>query len=298
MRITQSMISNNFMNNLNSINQQMEKTQYQLGSGQLYRLPEDGPTETVKAMVYSSTLTQVNKYIDNIREARIWLDNSDAALNEVNNVMQRINELFVEANTDTLGIKERQAIAKEINELTQHISSVANTSVAGRSIFAGTKTEVTPSQQDPVTGEWRWLGNSNPINVEFDANVTVQINTIGQKLFATPVGASGKDLMNFLQDMTAKLEKGERVAGNTELGQFMDVLLQERAAIGGRVNRVDFTENRLQDFEISVKDLLSKTANADMAEVYTQMSMQQNIYRAALSAGSKIIQPSLVDFLR
>ena len=46
------------------------------------------------------------------------------------------------------------------------------------------------------------------------------------------------------------------------------------------------------------EELLSKNQDADMAEVIMELKMQENVYRASLSAGARIIMPSLVDFLR
>jgi flagellar hook-associated protein 3 FlgL len=47
-----------------------------------------------------------------------------------------------------------------------------------------------------------------------------------------------------------------------------------------------------------LRELLSKNEDADMAEVIMNLKMEENVYRASLAGGAKIIQPSLVDFLR
>jgi len=71
-----------------------------------------------------------------------------------------------------------------------------------------------------------------------------------------------------------------------------------RAEIGVKTNRLELTDNRIQDDTINIKSLLSKNEDVNMAEVIMNLNMEENVYRASLSSGAKIIQPSLVDFLR
>jgi len=70
------------------------------------------------------------------------------------------------------------------------------------------------------------------------------------------------------------------------------------AEIGVKMNRVELTSNRILDDTLNLKDLLSKNEDADIAEVVMNLKMQEYVYQASLSGGAKIIQPSLVDFLR
>ncbi|MDD2421901.1 MAG: flagellar hook-associated protein FlgL [Heliobacteriaceae bacterium] len=298
MRITQQMMTNGFMRNINSIMRQMEGVQNQLASGKKFRLPEDDPMGSVLSLTYRSTLVGIGKYLDNTREAQIWLDNSDSALGEVVSILHRVRELFVQADSDTINAKSRVAIGEEINELTDHLSKVANTKVGGRTIFSGTKTDINPSQYNPDTGEWTWLGNTDEIFVEIDANAEIPINSVGAKIFGIPVVGGGKNLLNFMQETVSKLQQGKRVDKLGELDKFLDVILEEQASIGGRANRTEFTRSRLEDFQLNITDVLSKTEDADMSQVYTQLKTQENVFRAALSAGARIIQPSLLDFLR
>jgi flagellar hook-associated protein 3 FlgL len=81
------------------------------------------------------------------------------------------------------------------------------------------------------------------------------------------------------------------------LQRKLDGITKERAIIGANVNRLDLQENRLEDTSINYEELLSKNQDADMAEVIMDLKMQENVYKASLAAGARIIMPSLVDFL-
>ncbi|MGE5632531.1 MAG: flagellar hook-associated protein FlgL [Caulobacteraceae bacterium] len=71
-----------------------------------------------------------------------------------------------------------------------------------------------------------------------------------------------------------------------------------RAEIGVKTNRIELTTNRILDDTLNLEGLLSKNEDADMAEVIMNIKMQENVYNASLSTGARIIQPSLVDFLK
>jgi len=79
---------------------------------------------------------------------------------------------------------------------------------------------------------------------------------------------------------------------------LIKVMLSERAKIGAKQNRLELTQDKLSSQTINFTELLSKNEDADMAEVIMNAKMAENVYRASLSVGAKIIQPSLVDFLR
>ena len=89
--------------------------------------------------------------------------------------------------------------------------------------------------------------------------------------------------------------------GGTVLKNIDDSLenvITVRAELGALVNRIETAKNRLEDDMINLKDILSKTEDIDVAEVIMELKMQENVYMTSLAAGTRIIQPSLLDFLR
>ncbi len=84
----------------------------------------------------------------------------------------------------------------------------------------------------------------------------------------------------------------------TDLDNNMDNILKVRADVGARTSFVELTKSRLEDDYINFTALMSKNEDADMAEVIINLQNEQNVYNASLSAGAKIIQPTLVDFIR
>jgi flagellar hook-associated protein 3 FlgL len=85
------------------------------------------------------------------------------------------------------------------------------------------------------------------------------------------------------------------------IGKFdnhMATLSTQHADLGSRMKRLEFIENRLSSDEVNFTELMSANEDADLEEVYTQFSIQQSVYLSSLMATSRIIQPTLVDFIR
>ena len=74
--------------------------------------------------------------------------------------------------------------------------------------------------------------------------------------------------------------------------------LTVRADVGARQNRVEMMENRLDLQEVNVTKQLSVNEDTDYAKTITDMITQESIHQASLSVGAKIIQQTLVDFIR
>jgi len=75
-------------------------------------------------------------------------------------------------------------------------------------------------------------------------------------------------------------------------------LLTRTAEIGGRQRRLELLDARYQQDNINYESMRSDAEDADMAEVIMYLKMAETVYQAALSAGARIIQPTLMDFLR
>jgi flagellar hook-associated protein 3 FlgL len=81
---------------------------------------------------------------------------------------------------------------------------------------------------------------------------------------------------------------------DTEIDRFLKV----QAEVGAKQNRVEMMEDRLASQEVIATQVMSENEDVDMEKVITELITQESIQRAALSVGAKVIQPTLVDFLR
>ncbi|MGE5543435.1 MAG: flagellar hook-associated protein FlgL, partial [Bacillota bacterium] len=240
------------------------------------------------------------EYLNKISEARNFMNTTDSALANVTDILHRANELTIEGINGTSSVAAREAIAAEIRQLQDQIGVIANTTFGAKHIFAGTDVTEAPLQDDPMTGDKIWTGNDSEMHLEIGAGTTVPINSTMREVFFNTDPAN-PGLYQLLDKIATDLENGDVAGMNQDLGLMqdkLDAVIKERAIIGAKVNRLDLQENRLKSTGINYEELLSKNQDADMAEVIMQLKMQENVYRASLAAGARIIMPSLVDFLR
>ncbi|WP_069650368.1 flagellar hook-associated protein FlgL [Caloranaerobacter ferrireducens] len=108
-------------------------------------------------------------------------------------------------------------------------------------------------------------------------------------------------LIALFDDLKNAMDNGDVDTIERSLGRIdkvMENLLSVRADIGAKMNRLELTKKRLESQSVNFTKLLAENEEADIAEVIMNLKMNENVYRASLSAGARIIQPTLVDFLR
>ncbi|WP_010286862.1 flagellar hook-associated protein FlgL [Kurthia massiliensis] len=140
MRVTQSMLSNTMLRNLNSSYNRMAVLQEQISTGSKLLRPSDDPVGTTKAMSYRTQLQQNQQYQDNLDTATKWLDMSDDALGQITNAMTRVQELVTQAANDTNQTIDREKMLVEIQQIREEVKDIANTKVGDNYIFSGTRT--------------------------------------------------------------------------------------------------------------------------------------------------------------
>ncbi|OXS77020.1 flagellar hook-associated protein FlgL [Lysinibacillus sp. KCTC 33748] len=305
MRVTQSMLSNNMLLNLNNSYGKMSKLQDQIMSGSKITRPSDDPVIAVKGMGYRRDLGQVEQYTRNMNEVNNWLDTTDESLNQVGEQMKRVRELVIQAANDTNTPDERAKIKAEIDQIRQQIQDVGNTKIADRYIFSGTRTNQPLFENGAIDPT---KVNSEDVVIEVYDGIQMKVNTPGAELFQNVDDMMGKisDLLdpNRAGGPATGEEIGNALGGVAEQSKGDDItamhnkILEAQADVGARQNRVELMENRLSIREVSVTKQLSDNEDVDYAKAITEMVTSEAIHQAALSVGAKIIQQTLVDFIR
>ncbi|WP_186669076.1 flagellar hook-associated protein FlgL [Sporosarcina sp. BP05] len=298
MRVTQSMLSSNMLRNLSTSYNNMGKVQEQINTGKKVNRPSDDPVVAMKGMGYRMQVDKVAQYQRNLGEVNNYLDSSDDALDKVGSALHRVKDLMTNAPNGTLTQEDREAILSEVKQLRAQVQDLANTKVGDKYIFSGTKTD-SPLHgvHAPSTEEGYPIADnafSKSVDIEVFDGVTLNVNTDVVDMF--------KEIDKMFGDIENAIEVTKE---SSELGRFigesqnnMDVVLTKRADIGARQNRVEMMSNRLESQEAAAKKQMSENEDIDYEKAITDMLTLESIHRAALSVGSRIIQPSLVDFLR
>lgn len=109
------------------------------------------------------------------------------------------------------------------------------------------------------------------------------------------------DMMGSLLVLADALRNDDQEGINRLLANFdeaMTLSLETRASVGTNALRLEATASRLLDMELGFTKLLAEVEDADLTKLITDLASHENAYRASLMAAGKIIQPTLLDFLR
>ncbi|WP_404454305.1 flagellar hook-associated protein FlgL [Virgibacillus necropolis] len=294
MRITQGMLSSNMLNNLSNSYSKMGNYLEQLSTGKKINRPSDDPVIAMKGMNYRSQVIEVEQFQRNTTEVHTWMDSSDAALDKATKALQKMRELAVQASNGTYDPKQRESIMKEVEQLKEHMIDIANTNVNGKFIFNGTKTDTKPIKVDEETGNLSYVQDGSPVMIEVSSGTKLQANVAGSEVFS-------EDLFTKVNDFIDALDRSDQTDIENSIGTLdgsIDKIINARADLGARMNRLELIEDRLSSQQISAKSMMSKNEDIDYEKVITKLIAQESVHRAALSAGSRIIQPTLLDFLR
>lgn len=296
LRVTPSMMNSQLLRNINNNLTRMERNQNVLSTGKKIFRPADDPVGVTYALRYRSELSMNEQYQKIIDSARVYLDHTDTVLNQVNMLIQRANEITVQGVNGTNPQTSLEAIAKEMGQLYEQAVTLANDQINGKYTFNGQKTDQQPYT---IAGAPTMSSDTQLINYQFGAGITIPVNVTGNEVFGSPTDSD--NLFAVLKGLQNAFNAGNQAAASGFLNQLqsrLNSLLNVRADIGARSNRLDLIDNRNKDLNQNLTELDSRTEDADMAETIMKLKADQNVYQSSLSTGAKIIQPSLIDYLR
>lgn len=200
-RITNTMLVNNYMNNMQRNLNSMSTTQNQMASGKQIQRASENPAIAVKVMQLNAEIDSNKTYNTNINDATNWLNTTDTAMNEMTNIVKRIRTLMVKAGNGTYKEDEMTSIKNEIDEKINQMGEILNTSFNGEYVFGGTKNTSKPV--DVKDGKIIYIDKSgNELNTTTDPTGKIK-NQINSKV---SVGISDGIFVNYNKNAVDILE--------------------------------------------------------------------------------------------
>ena len=429
MRITNTMMTNNILTNVNRNRKTMSIYEQQMSSGKKIQRASENPIIASRALKFRTTISQISQYKINSEDAMSWLEVTEQSISNTTDILKRVRDLSVQGATDTLTTTNRDSIVSELIELKEQLVNEGNVSYAGRYMFTGYQTDnslvyeddpdntetyditenfgasdvetvkrvygdeihevnrirlgygkldgtsattlagltvttmdsnsTTPLAYEPPSGEAYFLkdtgelifnsgdtgalgdfsltyqktnfekGDIKPehyfestntvtgdvytpgneaMSYQVSYSQTLQVNEMGNKVITKDLVRDLEEIIaqvrNIEEDDSLETELKKDLLGQTftELIGKMDGHIQNNlnttAKIGGKINRLELTLDRLSADTLNFTDLMSTNEDVDMAQVLIDFAAQEVVYNASLSASARIIQPSLLDFIR
>ncbi|MGZ4445115.1 MAG: flagellar hook-associated protein FlgL [Nocardioides sp.] len=292
-RVTQTMLSHRALEGLQTGLGRVSKVQEQLTTGKIINRPSDDPTGATAAMRLRTSVASQQQYARNAGDGVGWLDQVDTTLSSMTGQVRRARELAMSgANQGSTSGDSRAAMATEVDQIRQGLLGDANATYLGRPVFGGVTAGDTAYD---ATGAY--LGAPGAVVRTVADGVQVRVDQDGPTTF----GTDGDNVFTHLDALSVALRTGDQ-AGITQaidlLGKDATRITNAQTDVGTRTARIEQAQTKAGDAELSLTSALSEIENTDLPKATVDLQLQQVAYQAALAATAKVIQPSLMEFLR
>lgn len=306
-RVTQGTITSQLLRNINSNLKQSSNLQEKLSTGREINRPSDNPVGITYALRYRSELAINDRLQTNVNSATSFLDFNDTLMSQTNDILKRAKELAVQGANGTNPQVALDNIASELSQLKKQLVDISNSQFNGKYVFNGQFTDTAPF--DPSIDPKTKVTDPGSIDYFINTGIKLSVNLNGNEIFGYPPASTGvtspkyeeDNVFYVLDNMITSLQAGNHAGASSQipfLESRMDKVLTQQAEVGARVNRLQLMDDRLQDLNVNLESLQSKTEDADIEDLIIRSKVNESVYQASLAVGAKVIQPSLVDFLR
>lgn len=328
MRVTENSTRSTVQDTLQSSRQRMDKLQRQNATLKRINKPSDDPIGNLKLMKIRDDILNNEQFSKNAALVRNQLNYTDQALSETLELVNRAKELSIQmASSAANGADSRAMVAEEIRSLKSQLVSISNKRLGDRYLFSGYKTGT-----QPFDNEGRYFGDSGEIGVEVGKDIFVTMNLTGNEVFLgkrssaaslaemqvenpdpATVGPDGKpqmveqgfigdgDIFRTLDalDIALTTNNVQQIQGLLEpLDKIAERIISLRAQVSSRVGGINASEAGMATRAVYDAELQSKTEDADLIQVVSDIAKEETVLKASLQASQKLIQPNLLDFLR
>jgi flagellar hook-associated protein 3 FlgL len=263
-----------------------------IASGKRVHKLSSDPPAVGQILRFRTSIAAVEQYQQNVERANSWLSLSEVSLTQVSDALMRAKELAVSQASGTANADSRAAAAVEIYGLLQQTLEAGNARLGNQFLFAGHKTATAP-----YLANGTYQGDSGTLDYEIGQGNFMTVNTPGDAVF----GDAGDGVIKVLQDLKTALETNDQTGVESllnPLDQSLSQVVNARAGVGVKMERLTAQKDQLGEVSDQLTQMLGETEGADLARTISDLTQQQYVYEASLAVSAKIIQPTLLDFLR
>jgi flagellin len=240
-----------------SVNKDMETSMERLSTGKRINSAADDAAGVAIASRLGSEIRGTNQAIRNAMDAQAMIDTAEGALNEVENIMQRMRELAVQASNDTNSTSDRANLNTEYQALATELTRIeGSTTWAGQTLLNGA---------GGTSGQFSFL-------VGTGSAATTSTDTV------THTFASLTTMKGTIGDLTSLANATTEIAAmDTAIG----LVNTERAKGGAISNRLDNTVANLTNISINLEGGKGRIEDADFAAESTSLAKSQILQQAS-----------------
>ena len=303
MRVTQNITTSNFISYINRHAENLLKTQQQIASQKRINKSSDDPIGMGQVLGYRTNLALTDQYQENIEQGMTRLDLNEVTLDLASDLVNTARRLAADHSGSTLSSATRQSIALQVKDLYDQVMQMANSKINGNYVFSGHATNTAPFSRD-ANFNATYNGDDGIFRIMVSDNVEVNIVADGRRVFQDAANG-GVNIFDELKNLIDGLENPDPIAGSAQIEATVSVLQDGRDQINSRrseytpvLYRLQATDEYMTNLRPKVEEAMASLEQANITKAVVELQNLELAYETTIATAGRIIQPSLLDFLR
>lgn len=302
----------------------MSKINQQISTGKVINTVSDDPHKAIKIMNMNSEIKYNEKYNYNIDETVGWMNNTDSSLETVGNLLGEIKETIIKVGNGTYSQNDMKALNADINEKIKQIADTLNSTHGGKYMFGGSNVDDVPitvieNPDGTVKLEFskdkngQTIPNTNDLKADISSGINLDYNvSVGEIFNITDANGNKVNLLDEINNLSTLMndiangdEQTAAAAKETLLNDtkgkidtLFDHVVNERTTLGVRVSTAEKIKEFNDENIVNLKSILSQDQDTDVVEKFIELKSAEMIYQASIQVGAKLIQPTILDYIR
>lgn len=304
-RVSAQTQTNNAIGYLRDRSAALAKYQDQVSSGLRVKLPSDDPAAFPALERAKSAGQRYAVYAQTTADATATLNGGVSALQDVNDALVRGKQIAQEGVNATTDQVAFGALANEVDGLIDRVVRAGNTQADGKYLFGGTATDAPPFAPTTVDAQGRpaaiaYAGATENARTLIGPGQTVDTRYDGSKVFQKAGGDVFAALIKLRDDLRSpQVDKSQALTARlAELDAARDTVGDVVGQQSASLASVDAVQNRLVDLKLDSDAKAGAIEGTDYAEAIVRLKDNEASLQATMAVTAKLLQPSLLDFIR
>ncbi|MEO6006169.1 MAG: flagellar hook-associated protein FlgL [Opitutus sp.] len=298
MRIASNTVSDSMIRQIQQLMSDQAKLQLQVSSGRRITQPEDDPAAVGRVLNLQTEQRQLAQYANNASRALMLTQSSFSGLQGLKKVSDRAGELAT-LGTGALSTDSMHTFGNEVDQLLEQALQLANSRSGGDYIYGGTAVDAPPFVATRDT-------SGKIVSVVFNGNTSQAFIPLSEATSVAPStsGTTNTGMGDFLTNLIATrdaLASGDVDAvraAQPGLAASENVIIAAMADSGGMQTRIEAAQSQQQDRTMALESLVSTESSVDLPTTIVKLNQAQTAYQAALSSAAKVMNLSLLDYIK
>ena len=267
----------------------------QLKASELKKNPRlsDDPVATADSLAVRAAQAQATQFGRNIDNGNGWLTMANGAMDSSVSLLQRVQSLTLQAANGSMNATAKEAIAVELDTIRTELMVQANTKYVGRSVFAG-NSDKDRAFEDGTPPTFTGVKDSI-VERRISGQSSIRVDADGAAIF----GTGANSIFEQISTISANLRSGADVTSSIGVvNGALDRVIGARSELGARHAELLRAQETNTHAIVDLENQRAGVEDMDLGKAILDLKTQELAYQASLGVTAKVLQSTLMDFLR